>query len=334
MVAVCSEGRCAEIFSEAGVACGEVVGCMGGICDGFGRCLSASACAGGQYCFEGACEALPEDFVRVPPGTFTMGSPEGEPGRDDDLEFQQEVTITRELLFQSVEVDQYRWEGMLSDRPFGDANDQCSRCPADSVTWVAALYYANGLSMAEGLDPCYLLSDCSGDFVSGSIFGCDTVEITSATGHPSDCEGYRLPSEAEWEWGARGRTVTAFHSGSLEEAQDCPTASLALDRAGWYCANADDGHHEQGRRFAPNLFGLYDMHGNVREWTYDTFASDAARGPDDPVFMDEVVEFHTVRGGSYGDPAHKCRSASRHKAWYTSSEPDIGFRLVRTVLRR
>jgi formylglycine-generating enzyme required for sulfatase activity len=130
---------------------------------------------------------------------------------------------------------------------------------------------------------------------------------------------YRLPTEAEWEYSCRAGTETAYYTGSTK---------ADLGRAGWYGQNSNDGTHPVGQKEA-NLFGLYDMHGNIWEWCQDCYSDyPEAKEVTDPKGISEGMD-QVVRGGSWNRIAEYCRAAVRHGHAPGSRDDDLGFRLVR-----
>ena len=218
------------------------------------RCPPGSRCGGDRVC---VAAGSPEDWILVHAGTFTMGSPPGEAGRDDD-ETQHEVTLTRDFEIQATEVTQAQFQELMDDNPsgFGD----CPNCPVETVSWHEAAAYCNALSDLAGLDRCY---ECSG---SGTGSECD---LSSAYATPYDCPGYRLPTEAEWEYAARGgitqdpRATFNGEPGTETEPWNCSSTKV-LEPIAWYCNNGRGRTHPVGGK-SPHR-GLYDMLGNVEEW--------------------------------------------------------------------
>ena len=135
--------------------------------------------------------------------------------------------------------------------------------------------------------------------------------------------GLRLPSEAEWEYACRAGTSTRYYTGDTEED---------LKRAGWYEANSGNQTHPVGEKEA-NGFGLYDMHGNVWEWTEDDWHGNYKGAPDDgrPWIDDPRGSDRVIRGGSWGSVAQHCRSAIRGYGGPGDRDDDVGFRLSRSV---
>ena len=283
---VCRGGECCE------PSCGESEcgddGC-GGSC---GSCGEGLTCAGGE------CVDQPEGFVMVPAGEFLMGSPSSEAGRGSDEGAQRTVRITRAFFLKATEVTQGEWEALMGSNPssFSSCGDDC---PVESVSWWESVEYCNALSRSEGLPECYE--------VSGS-----TVTVKAAGGNPLECEGYRLPTEAEWEYAYRAGTATAFYNGGITYTGWVCGSDPNLDEIAWYCGNSGDTTHSVGAK-EPNAWGLYDMAGNVWEWAWDRYGEYESRpNPDtDPVGPGEG-SYRVYRGGSWNRNARYCRAASRN----------------------
>lgn len=278
-------------------------------------------------------------FVYIPPGTFTMGSPESEVGRGV-AEDQHLVTLTRAFYIQTTEVTQAQWLTLSAINPSG--SNIGNEFPVNRVDWYSALAYANAVSALQALTPCYALMGCTDPadgWQDGEHSGC-----TGATFTGLDCTGYRLPTEAEWEYAARAGTATATYGGNLSAETGCVTLSGAvpfsagtpLADLGWYGCNAAEdpsGVKAVGLK-APNAWGLLDMLGNIGEWTWDEQRSYS--GPATDPLTTHTGASKVLRGGSVVVPfgsadARLLRAASRGGASVGFRHHGSGFRLARTV---
>ena len=242
----------------------------------------------------------PGEWVLIPAGTFTMGSPDTEVGREAD-EVQHEVTLTGSFWLMTTEVTQEQFEVVMGYNPSNDSS--CGgTCPVEMVNWHEFAAYANALSRAEELEECYY---CEG---IGTAVSCDQeARFFQAGDAVSDCGGYRLPTEAEWEYAARGGTRTATYNGDLTTT-DC-TLSGVVGPIAWYCGNGGGGTHPVGGKI-PNAYGLYDMVGNVWEWCHDRYGA----YPGDEVDPTGAASgsSRVLRGGSWVSNARNARAAYRN----------------------
>jgi len=274
-------------------------------------------------------------WCRIPPGTFIMGSPEDEWGHPARSENQVQVTLTRGFLIQQEEMTQREWTALGLPNPSGrnaDGTGDClePECPVGNVTWFEAVAFANRPSGAESLPQCYELDGCTPGLGEG--MACAYIALTTETLY--DCEGYRLPTEAEWEYGVRAGTSTAFYSGEITEydvQSDC-NPDPNLQRIAWYCYNAGGTTHPGGQK-EPNGWGLHDMSGNAFEWVHDHYTPRGyGEGPlvdPDGDLVDEPFRVH--RGGGFNVWATTCRSADHLHGSWDGRGPGGGFRLVRTL---
>jgi formylglycine-generating enzyme required for sulfatase activity len=306
-----------DVYEPCGTSC--TPDCAGRECgpDGCGGSC-APGCSTGETCNpDGSCVGggVPGTWVTVTAGTFMMGSPPGELGRDTG-ETQHDVTLTGDFEILSTEVTQGEFDLLMGYNPSyfsGCGGD----CPVEAVSWYEAAAYCNELSGGAGLSQCY---DCTG---SGASVTCSPA---AAYASPYDCPGYRLPTEAEWEYAARAGTTTATYNGDLD-VTDC-SSSTVLDPIAWYCGNSGGETHEVGTLDA-NAWGLYDMLGNVWEWCHDWYDDYPSGSVTDP-WGSGAGSYRVIRGGSWYSDAGGTRAAGRNGVTPGVRNSDIGFRPVRS----
>ncbi len=283
------------------------------------------------------------DFIEIQAGTFVMGFSEGEPFTGPD-EVPRSVTLTRDFLIQSTEVTQGQWFKIMGESRPAFFSGCGQECPVERVNWFEAALFLNTLSERDGLPTCYTLVGCVGEPSTGcQLPDCgppDRCEQSSCEGSfvcqeatfaGLDCAGWRLPTEAEWEFAARAGSEDSIQNGLLEPPIDCSTPNVALDAVGWYCANADSRTQPVATRNANN-HGLFDVSGNVREWVHDAYAADVAqRDALDPTGPDEPTLGRVVRGGSWASNGADCRLARRLADDPARRSHTTGFRPVRTL---
>jgi formylglycine-generating enzyme required for sulfatase activity len=239
-------------------------------------------------------------MVRVDPGRFTMGSPLGESGRASD-EVQHAVTLTRGFWMGQTEVTQGLWRSVMGTSPSKFRGDTR---PVEQVSWCDAVAFANRLSAREGLPVAYQGAE-----------GCEATAGASVAWDRASV-GYRLPTEAEWEYAARAGEASIYAGGTN------------LGAVGWTYQNAGGSTQPVGQK-APNAWGLHDMTGNVWEWCWDWYGPYGGASAD-PVGAQSGPN-RVIRGGSWGDFPRGARVALR--GWVTPGVryDFLGLRLVRTV---
>ena len=239
------------------------------------------------------------EMIAIPGGAFDMGS---EKGNADESPVH--TVHISPFLMDRYEVVQEQYAKLVGANP---SSFKDSGRPVDTVTWTDAVLYCNLRSRAEGLEPCY-------DEKSGA-WQCNFK-----------ANGYRLPTEAEWEYACRAGTETEYHFGSDPRA---------LKKHAWYAGNSSKKTHPVGQK-TPNQWGLYDMYGNVAEWCndvygenyYKTSPSKDPRGP-------EEGEIKVLRGGGWQDRIGSLRSswrASENFSFVDACVMDsMGFRCARNA---
>ncbi|MBQ9046590.1 MAG: SUMF1/EgtB/PvdO family nonheme iron enzyme [Solobacterium sp.] len=255
-----------------------------------------------------------DDFIRIEGGEFLMGSPDSENWRIDD-ETQHRVRVSS-FYMDAYETTQAEYTRLMGESPFMFAGENL---PAENITWFDTIRFANAKSKDAGLTPVY-------------------TETADGIEWDTEADGYRLPTEAEWEYACRAGTLTPFNT----------EKSLSADDANFYghypyeieenyfnnsVLEAGPGEYRQKTlpvgSFAANAWGLYDCHGNVNEWCWDYYGLYDADA-DDPSGP-ETGTRHVYRGGGWNDFAKNMRSAYRAAGQADMAAGNLGVRLVRNA---
>ncbi|MCA9537305.1 MAG: formylglycine-generating enzyme family protein, partial [Myxococcales bacterium] len=242
--------------------------------------------------------AAPEPVQLLPtaetPATrVLLGSPPAEAGRFSNEGPQVEARISA-LFVDKVPVTQRLYRDVIGQNPSYRVNDLA---PVTEVSWLDALLYCNRLSTVAGLTPCYAI---------------DESEVAWTRG----ADGYRLPTEAEWEAVARAGTTGAYA---------CAADPAVVAEHAWFGRGLSEGPYPVAEKH-PNPWGLYDVHGNVWEWCWDVYAEGPAASSASACGLGGL---RTARGGCYFDPLRMARSASRYAFSWSERSSRLGFRCVR-----
>jgi len=244
-------------------------------------------------------EPLTHQLCKVPKGSFPMGSPTTEAGRGMD-EAQHMVTVTSDFWMADSEVTQRQWQSVMGTTP---SHFKGNDLPVEMVSWFDTVTYCNELSKKEKLPQCYQ--------INGTTVGwADGVK----------CTGYRLPTEAEWEYAASPATGTR----TLYAGADTP------DAVAWHSGNAGNTTHAVKTKTA-NGRGLYDLSGNVWEWVWDFYQGNYEALPSTDPIGPPMGANRVLRGGAWSVTATGARVAERGSGAPSLRDGSFGFRFVRST---
>ena len=246
---------------------------------------------------------------RIPGGRFYMGSHDSDEYLRSNEHPQHKVIIPRNFLIGVYQVTQKQFLELMDYNPSTASTNE--GCPVDGTTWYGAVEFCNKMSEAESLQPFYDIKNVKRR--SDNSIESATVSIFGGT-------GFRLPTEAEWEYACRAGSITPWSFGDQ---------ILEIGHYAWYCDNSSMETHPVGER-KPNSWGLYDMHGNVMEWCYDWYGelhyqqcSDEEENPTGPAAGITRV----LRGGAWQFGAEATRCAYRNSSLPDAIASVVGFRV-------
>jgi len=259
-------------------------------------------------------ETAQDRFVYVPGGTFTMGNTLGG-GNSDELPTHQ-VTLSA-FYIGKYEVTQSEWLATMGYNPatgYGVGDDY----PVYNVSWYSIIKYSNLRSLAEGFTPVYTISGTTNPDNWGAV-----PTSSNAVWDAAICSwaanGYRLPTEAEWEYAARGGATTPDYQYS---------GSNDIEAVAWYDENNTPYGTKPGGGKAANGLGIYDMSGNIWEWCWDWDGSYSSAAQNNPTGQGNG-SYRLLRGGYWDDGAGSCRVSNRSVSYPYGSNVNPGFRLCR-----
>ena len=231
-------------------------------------------------------------MVLIPGGMFRMGNIHGS-GLNNEESVHTVTLSSFQMSMYEVTQGQYKLIMGTNRSSYNKGDDH----PVENVSWFNVVRFCNRLSDRAGLESCY----------NEETWECDFTK-----------KGFRLPTEAEWEYACIAGTTTIYYTGNSESD---------LTRSGWYKGNSDRKTHKVGQK-APNNWDLYDMHGNVWEWCNDWFGYYSSDSQNDPVGPLRGTR-RVARGGGWGNNAVDCRSSVRGSDSPSFSHAGLGFRIVR-----
>ncbi|MEM6785684.1 MAG: formylglycine-generating enzyme family protein, partial [Bacteroidota bacterium] len=245
-------------------------------------------------------------MVELPGGTFVMGNTGGTEGESHERPAH-EVEVAP-FAIGTFEVTQAQFEAVMGYNPSFNPGPEH---PVEQVSWYDAVRFCNALSLLDGLTPAYRIDPFEGYTLD------------------SEANGYRLPTEAEWEYAAKAGTTTDTYASDLT-VQNGPSATL--DTIAWYFTGQVEGRTRPVGQKRPNPFGVYDVIGNVFEWTGSAFLPypGSVLDPSMPGSA-QGAQLNVLRGGAMDAAPRSSRAAYRYRLHPSYTSYNIGFRIVRTT---
>ena len=268
---------------------------------------------------------IPFAMVLVEGGSFIMGSSE-EGAAACIAPYPAHMVTVNSFYMGTYLVTQGHYFSVMETNPsffygaYIPAGVNRNNLPVENVSWYNAVEFCNKLSALHGFDAAYSIDKVNKD--TANTEETDTIKWT-VTMIPG-ANGYRLPTEAEWEYACRAGTTTVYNTGDT-----------ISNKTGWYGENSSGRTHEAGE-LAPNAWGLHDMHGNVWEWCWDfvTYGGDnyylTPATDTNPTGLSSGNR-RAERGGSWKSPQNRVTSSYRERYRPHNSTNDLGFRVIRSI---
>jgi sulfatase modifying factor 1 len=254
-------------------------------------------------------QSAPGQWIAVAPGSYVSGSPADEDCNHSKNNALHPVTLTHAFEMSATEVTFAEYQTVMgTPHPQFDG---CPDCPVTMMSFDSATALCNAYSTYAGLVPC---AECSNGTCSPVL-------------SPWECHGYRLPTEAEWEYAYRAGTTTPVYDG---EISNCSGLDPKLDAIAWYLYNSGNAPHPVAGKLA-NAWGFYDLSGNVWEWAWDGYVADRSTLPTVDPIGESSDGLRVQRGGSFHCVPEEIRAAHRVGLPGTIAGLNVGVRCARTL---
>ena len=245
-------------------------------------------------------------MVYIEPGTFMMGRSSNDFNQSSEIFTRHWVHITRPFWISAYPCAQKLYKRVMNDNPSTYKNPYN---PVESISWCEVIHFCNVLSHLEGLEAAYILP--SEEY--------EHREFAKRVRWNQEANGYRLPTEAEWEYVAKAGEDYLY------------AGSDHLDDVGWYEKNSYNRPHMVGDK-QPNAWSMYDITGNVFEWVWDSYERFYTQKTQvDPVYENSTESKRMYRGGAWDSPSFMAKVSYRRTAHADYKSENLGFRLVRGV---
>ncbi|MAA80352.1 MAG: hypothetical protein CL916_13945 [Deltaproteobacteria bacterium] len=261
-----------------------------------------------------------QKMLEIPSGSFIMGALTHDESTEDNEYPRHEVIFTKSILMSVYPCTQGLYESVMGNNPSSFTG---TLKPVEQVSWCSAILFCNRLSTREGLEPPYEIpTELDQALHQPMMTNRSNIirKLSNKVRWKKTANGYRLPTEAEWEYCARGGD-SPLYAGSND-----------VDEVAWYRNNSTSQTHLVGQKDS-NGYGIYDMSGNVWEWVWDSWRDNYGTSSSsiDPTYIHESNSLRVIRGGCWSNSAHHTRVSSRTWGVASNQRSFQGFRFSRTL---